>query len=96
MLEEIKHNEDINTVEQLASGFHCSVRTLQRSFQQYVGLSPKWLIRKYRLHQALTLLEDNEVTTTDLAARLEYTDQSHFIRDFKDMLGLTPHNYMRA
>lgn len=91
----IKQNEDIVSVEQLAAHANLSVRAVQRYFVQYVGLSPKWLIRKYRLSRALAQLENNSVSILDIVARLEYTDQSHLIKDFKQLLGLTPGSYLK-
>lgn len=95
-LELIKTTPCITSVQQLSEQTHVSVRSLQRNFIKYLGLSPKWLIRKYRLHQALSELESKEVEICDLVVRLGYTDQSHLIRDFNDFLGITPHGYKMA
>ncbi|MDC8829476.1 AraC family transcriptional regulator [Alteromonas gilva] len=96
MLELIKHNSGISTVALLSQYSGYSVRTLQRNFQHYVGLSPKWLVRKYRLHDALASLEDRRTSIADVVALLDYSDQSHLIRDFKTMLGVTPGSYTKA
>lgn len=90
----IKQDASLARVEQLAALSGVSVRGIQRSFQRYVGLNPKWLIRKYRLHQALDLLDDQQASIADLVAWLDYTDQPHLIRDFKNMLGQTPAQYV--
>jgi len=89
----IKNNNKINRVEILAELTHHSVRSLQRMFKTYVGLSPKWLIRKYRLHHALDLLEKQQLSLAELAAGLDYSDQSHLIRDFNEFLNITPKQY---
>ena len=94
LLDCIKNSGEIYTVASLAQRADLSVRTLQRLFNQYIGLSPKWLLRKYRLHDALDELEANTLTMVELATQLEYTDQSHLIRDFKDMLGMSPAQYL--
>lgn len=90
----IKSNPDINRVEQLATETGLSVRAIQRRFQQFLGLQPKWLIRKYRMHQALAMLEREQIDIADIVVMLDYSDQSHLIRDFKDMLGVTPRQYI--
>lgn len=92
----IKHDVDITHVEMLAAQSSWSVRTIQRHFKQYVGVTPKWLIRKYRLHQALALLEQNSMSFLDIVDWLDYTDQSHLIRDFKDIIGVTPSQYLNS
>lgn len=91
----IKNDLTINKVEHLSEKMNLSVRTIQRYFQRHVGLSPKWLIRKYRLHQVIALLEQQSVNFLDLVESLGYTDQSHLIRDFKDIIGFTPIHYIR-
>lgn len=89
----IKQQSDITSVELLAERSGVSVQTIQRCFRQYLGLNPKWLIRKYRLHQVLLLLEQQSVESADLVEALGYSDQSHLIRDFKEFLGVTPTAY---
>ena len=91
----IKQQSDITRVELLSERSNLSVQAIQRCFRQYLGVNPKWLIRKYRLHQALLLLEQQSVEIADLVESLGYTDQSHLIRDFKEFLGVTPAAYTR-
>lgn len=83
-------------VEQLvdASGF--TLRMLQRHFRTYVGVSPKWVLQRYRLHEANERLKANpKLELADLAAELGYVDQPHFVRDFKALLGVTPGAYAK-
>jgi AraC-like DNA-binding protein len=90
----IQNNPEISKVEHLSEKSNLSIRTIQRCFKHYLGLSPKWLIRKYRLHQALELLENPDVNILDVVEWLGYVDQSHLIRDFKEMIGVTPNNHI--
>lgn len=90
----IKDNPDITTVELLSAEHNVSVRTLQRLFKRYVGVSPKWVIRLYRLQDAAMRIDGgSEMNWSALAFDLEYADQAHFIRDFKSMLDTTPKRY---
>jgi AraC-like DNA-binding protein len=74
-----------------------SLRSLQRLFHEYVGVSPKWVIQRYRLHDAMERLEeDRPVDLPALALSLGFYDQAHFIRVFKAFLGRTPTEYVRA
>lgn len=76
--------------------FRVSKRTLQRIFSQYVGVGPKWVIKRYRLHEAADQLAGgNVVDWPRLALDLGYFDQAHFIKDFKAMVGRTPTEYAR-
>jgi len=96
LVEQIKNNQEINRVEILAELSHTSVRNIQRLFKTYVGFPPKWLIRKCRLHHALEMLENQQISLAELATTLEYADQSHLIRDFNKFLNITPKQYASA
>ena len=69
----------------------------QRLFSDYVGVSPKWVIRRFRLHDAASrLAKDEDVNLTHLAQDLGYSDQAHFTRDFKALVGRSPSDYRRS
>ncbi|CAH9053775.1 hypothetical protein PSECIP111951_00891 [Pseudoalteromonas holothuriae] len=95
LIQLIKQHADITQVAQLSQHASTPKRVIQNYFKQYIGLSPKWLIRKYRLHQALELLDLKNKDIIEVATWLGYTDQSHFIRDFKAFTGTTPKAYCR-
>ena len=79
------------------AGSACGSRTLQRLFARYVGVSPKWVLRRYRLHEAAAALaREQDRPWAEVAAELGYFDQSHFIRDFTAAIGLTPVAYAQA
>lgn len=74
-----------------------SERRLQRLFAEYVGVNPKWVIRRYRLHEAAErLAADGDVDLAALAAELGYFDQAHFARDFRAIVGIPPAGYARV
>ena len=76
---------------------HIGLRSLQRMFSKYVGVSPKWVIQRYRLHEAAEQLATANVESyLDLALELGYSDQSHFLRDFKAIVGVSPAAYVKA
>lgn len=95
VIDEIIHNAGITKVEQLVDQFGISKRTLQRWFNQYIGVSPKWVIRRYRMHEAIELLERG-VDMTQLALDLGYFDQAHFSKDFKAAVGKSPKQYAKG
>jgi len=68
---------------------------LQRIFREHVGASPKWVIRVRRLQDAAMRIERREIGLAALAAELGYTDQAHFARDFKAIVGKTPIEFAR-
>jgi AraC-like DNA-binding protein len=90
-------DREIAPVEEVAQRFGIPMRSLQRLFARYVGVSPKWVLRRYRLHEAAArLAEDHARPWAEVAAELGYFDQSHFIRDFTGAIGLTPVAYAQA
>ena len=93
----IRTDRTIRRVADLARQEGVSVRHLQRLFAGYVGVSPKWVILRYRIHEALERAEtERAVDWAALAADLGYADQSHLVRDFKATVGVPPTAYARA
>jgi AraC-like DNA-binding protein len=89
-------DRSILKVDALVDQFNLGKRTLQRIFSQYVGVSPKWVIMRYRLQEAAEQLARNEsVNWPKMALDLGYFDQAHFIKDFKMVVGRTPAEYAR-
>jgi AraC-like DNA-binding protein len=86
----------ITRVEDVARLAGLTTRTLQRLFSRYVGVGPKWVIRRYRLLEAAERLAAGEtVDLPALALALGYYDQAHFIDDFKAVVGRPPGDYAR-
>ena len=85
---------EVTRVDEVADEFGLSERTLQRLVRARVGLTPKWLIQRRRLHDAVLRLKEGDVTLADLAADLGYTDQAHFTTDFRTVTGMTPGEYL--
>lgn len=97
IIEAVINDSSLIRVGQLTAQFDIGERSLQRLFKRYVGVSPKWVIKRYRLHEvAGRLTEDAEVDWPELALELGYYDQAHFIRDFKSIVGQTPAEYAKA
>ncbi|MGZ4653760.1 helix-turn-helix domain-containing protein [Oryzihumus sp.] len=71
-----------------------SSRGLQRLFHHYVGVGPKWVLARYRLHDAVSALDGGWTgSLTDLAHAHGWYDQAHFIRDFTALVGVAPSQY---
>lgn len=96
IVDEIYARREIQRVEDLAACFGYSARSLQRLFNDYVGVSPKWVIRRYRLQEAADRLAEGHARSLEaLALELGYFDQAHFNRDFKALVGRSPADYAR-
>jgi AraC-like DNA-binding protein len=84
----------IKRVDDLVIRSGIGKRSLQRIFKDYVGASPKWVIRRYRLHELVEKFgPPSRPDWAQLALELGYFDQAHLINDFKSVLGYTPAQY---
>ena len=82
------------TVGDVAARHGVTPRTLQRLFTRYVGVGPKWVLTRYRMHDAVSDLDEGyDGSLTDLALRYGWYDQAHFTRDFTELVGVTPGQY---
>lgn len=97
VIDRIIADREITSVDDVPGRFGMSKRTLQRLFSLYVGVSPKWVIKRYRLHEAAERLTAGEILDWPaLALDLGYYDQSHFIKDFRSIVGKAPGDYAHS
>jgi len=93
----ITDDPGLRRVDQLSAFSGMTARTLQRLFADYVGVSPKWVMRRARLHEAAERADSGEpVDWTSLASDLGYADQAHLTRDFTVTIGVPPSRYAAA
>ncbi|MEV8092760.1 helix-turn-helix domain-containing protein [Kitasatospora sp. NPDC085879] len=94
MVDRITAAPELHRVDDLAAEFGVGVRRLQRLFADYVGASPKWVLRRARLHEAARRADSGaDVDWAALAADLGYADQAHLTRDFTATVGTSPARY---
>jgi len=96
LVERILRELEIKTVDDLAKRAGMGKRRLQRIFNEYVGASPKWVIRRYRLHELVEKVNSgSQLDWSQVALELGYFDQAHLINDFKSIVGLSPAEYQK-
>ncbi|WP_405999235.1 DUF6597 domain-containing transcriptional factor [Streptomyces sp. NBC_00829] len=100
LVELVRSDRTIRRVAELAEAEGVSARSLQRLFAAYVGVGPKWVILRYRIHEALERAEEGDGAESGpdwaaLAAELGYSDQAHLVRDFTATVGVPPTSYTR-
>jgi AraC-like DNA-binding protein len=97
IVELIMTDRTIIRVDDVVARTGVGKRRLQRLFAGYAGVSPKWVIQRYRLHEAVErLAEGGDVDLAFLARELGYFDQAHFGKDFKALVGRPPTAYARG
>jgi AraC-like DNA-binding protein len=83
------------TTEDLYNQLHFSSRQCQRLFAKHFGLTPQMALCLIRFQKCLEILTSGKATPRDILDITTYYDQSHFIKDFKRNVGLTPFELMR-
>lgn len=96
----------IDALEAIAAAEHCSIskaatrlklseRQFRRLFREQYGVAPKLYQRALRLDRALRSLHPRPWEANRPDESIDYADQSHMIREFLALTGLTPQTYVR-
>ncbi|MFL6697241.1 MAG: DUF6597 domain-containing transcriptional factor [Vitreoscilla sp.] len=97
IVDRVADDLELHSADELARRFGMSLRALQRLFNEQVGVGPKWVINRYRMHEAVARVQAGQpVSWAALAQDLGYFDQAHFIADFRKLVGRTPGDYAQA
>lgn len=97
IVEAIEARPDCYSVSQLCAEFAITARSLQRLFERYIGVGPKWVIDRYRMIEAVEALNRGEARNlTELAHRLGFFDSAHFTHSFQSLTGMPPSAYKDA
>ncbi len=83
-------------VAALAKRVHLSESRFYVLYKQIFGISPKNDLIIARIDRAKSLLEENKYTNAEIANMTGYTNEYHFIRQFKKHEGITPKEYARV
>jgi signal transduction histidine kinase/CheY-like chemotaxis protein len=81
--------------EQIASHIGISPDYLTDCFRQELGITPITYLRRYRIHQACDMLASTDLSITQIALAVGFSDGAHFTRTFQREIGVTPRAYRR-
>ncbi len=87
------HIKERITVEDLADVLGVSASYLSRLFKKETGDSVSMYIRTQKIEMAKNLLQYSEYSMIEIANRLSFSSQSHFIQQFRESVGMTPKKY---
>jgi AraC-like DNA-binding protein len=91
----IRKRKGLISIEELASKVYISTRQLEREFKEKIGIPPKSYMRIARLNEVnIAIKKGIRLNLTDLALSTGYSDQAHFIRDFKFFTGESPKGFL--
>lgn len=82
------------SIRDLYQALDLNPRAVERRFLRLVGISPKFYARVRRQQMAIQALTTGSLSYSALAQDLGYTDQAHFINDFKALAGVTPNLFV--
>ncbi|MEI7488703.1 MAG: helix-turn-helix transcriptional regulator [Chryseobacterium sp.] len=88
------YTEKLN-LTQLSSTLNIHPMHLSRDFCKYFQCNLGDYVRKLKINKSLSILPTNEKSLTEIALECGFADQSHFIRCFKENMGLTPLKYRK-
>ncbi|MFI8325720.1 AraC family transcriptional regulator [Streptomyces sp. NPDC085529] len=87
------------TTAELAAHARVSVRRLQESFREYVGMSPMAYVREVRLERVreeLRAAEPDEVSVSEVAWRWGFAHQGRFAARYRERFGESPSRTLRT
>jgi AraC-like DNA-binding protein len=81
-------------IEALAHEIGCSRRYLRDGFVRHIGLPPKTVARLLRFHAVRERVVRAPGRWAEIAHTAGYADQSHLNREFRELAGTTPSDFV--
>lgn len=91
---EIKKNNGHTNIRELANSLNISIDSFEKKFRKLTGTTPKHFSTIVKIRQTIQLYPATK-NLTALAYEMDYFDQSHFIKDFKKFIGITPKEFFK-
>jgi len=89
-----KWNESL-TLKDLSEAAGVHPITVSKHFPKYFSCTFGEYMRRLKIEKALYFLKVSSFSLTDIAFECGFSDQSHFIRIFKQLTGFLPNNYKK-
>lgn len=84
------------TLRKMAESVNLSAPYFCYLFKSITGVPPAKYLKSLRMQQAAMLLTTTFLSVKEIVSRVGFTDESHFVRDFKRLYGLTPSEYRNS
>ncbi len=87
--------EPLSNLKNIIDSYPVTHKQLIEHFKKYVGLTPKYYHRILRFNEILKLISQKEkISWTEIAYSCDYSDQSHFIKEFTLFSGFNPMKFI--
>lgn len=83
-------------VAEIAEAANTSVSTLERTFKEHMGTTPKKFITQAKISTACEMLINTDMSVKEVSAKVGFTDNASFTRSFKRLMGQSPTEYRSA
>ncbi|MTI33579.1 helix-turn-helix domain-containing protein [Xanthovirga aplysinae] len=88
--------EPATNYPQVIENYPNTQKHLIDQFKRYIGLTPKYYQRILRFNEILQQIQQKEkIVWSQVAYQCGYTDQSHFIKEFKHFSGFNPQEFIK-
>ena len=91
----IRKTAGISAYQQLTKQVPISGRQLQREFKKQYGITVSEYMRLSRMNATQNYILSKNASLSRISHDLQFSDQSHFIREFKNYVGLSPGKFMK-
>lgn len=104
--QDLKFIEDINVliaanltnpdfdIDMIAAGMKMSRSTFFKKLKSMTGLSPLDFVKEYKLNHAVELMQNPDISITDVAYLSGFSDAGYFGKCFRKKFGLSPREFM--
>jgi transcriptional regulator GlxA family with amidase domain len=95
IIERIQQTGGQLSISTLCDEEKMSMRKLERSFNEVVGIPAKTYMRLIRFNCVFKLIQQKELTKAEATYLCGYFDQAHFNKDFRTFSGEDPGTYFK-
>ena len=86
---------DQPSLEELSLAVKVHPTTISKYFTRYFSCTLGEYMRKLKINKSIFLIRNSKLSLTEIACLCGFADQSHFIRNFKNLTGFLPKDFRR-
>ncbi|WP_330097405.1 AraC family transcriptional regulator [Flagellimonas taeanensis] len=90
----MKSNENCSDIRAFCDQTNTNYTSLNKSFSKILGITAKKFERLIKFRKAIKALINSPERLTDVVVDSGYFDQSHFIKEFKHYMDMSPSEYL--